>query len=53
MKIEFETSNSSFEEYGLYEVKRILNEIGRKLDEGYKHGVIMDINGNKVGEWNL
>ena len=53
MKIEFETSNAAFDEYGTYEVIRILDEIGRKLDNGYDHGVIMDINGNKVGEWSL
>ena len=53
MKIEFETSNAAFDEYGTYEVIRILDEIGRKLDNGYDHGVIIDINGNKVGEWSL
>lgn len=53
MKIEFETSNDAFQECGTYEIKRILNEIGKQFDSGHKHGVIMDANGNKVGEWSL
>lgn len=33
------------------EVRRILDEVSRKLRCGYNSGVIMDINGNKVGWW--
>ena len=53
MKIEFNTGNSAFDEYGNVEICRILEEIGSKIQCGYDHGVIMDINGNKIGYWNM
>lgn len=53
MKIKFSTSNAAFEEYGTYEIKRILEKIIRQVENGHEDGVIMDINGNKVGEWEL
>ena len=33
------------------EVKRLLNKIIRDMQEGDRSGSVMDINGNKVGEW--
>ena len=36
-----------------YEVVRILEKIIRELKCEYSNGVCMDINGNKVGEWEL
>ena len=53
MKIEFKTSNAAFDEYGDAEVARILEEIVHKVSSGYDHGVIIDINGNKVGVWEM
>ena len=57
MKIEFATGNAAFdEECGgslEYETIRILREICEKIEIGYTDGVIMDINGNKIGEWEL
>lgn len=53
MKIEFSTGNAAFDEYGDYEVKRILAKIIEQVENGYEDGVIMDINGNKIGEWEL
>lgn len=53
MKIEFSTGNAAFDEYGTYEVERILEKIIRQVENGYEDGVIMDINGNKIGEWEL
>ena len=38
---------------GRYELQRNLMDISRKLTNGYNDGVIMDINGNKVGKWSL
>lgn len=32
---------------------RILKDVIRKLDSGYDYGACIDINGNKVGEWDL
>ena len=53
MKIQFGTSNAAFDEYGDVEVKRILEDIANKVESGYEHGLIMDINGNKIGSWEM
>lgn len=36
-----------------FEVVRILKRIINELENDYVKGVCMDINGNKVGEWEL
>lgn len=36
-----------------YELIRNLHGVIEKLNNGYTEGVVMDINGNKVGEWKL
>lgn len=56
INIEFTTDNAAFgddmfEEH--YECVRILKEICKKLNSGYRNGSCIDINGNKVGEWEL
>jgi len=33
------------------EVRRILNDVARKLAEGRHGGYVMDVNGNNVGTW--
>ena len=33
------------------EVRRILKDVGRKLEAGCDSGNVMDRNGNKVGSW--
>lgn len=61
MKIEFSTDNDAFcNENGLPNdlskrlgVIDILNEIKYKLSQGVSYGPIMDVNGNKIGEWSL
>ena len=54
MKIKFSTGNAAFDECGLYtEIKRILDNISEDIRLGCDCGSIMDINGNKVGEWSL
>lgn len=35
------------------ECRRILKNICEQLDAGYRDGVIMDVNGNRVGEWSM
>lgn len=35
-----------------YEVVRLLRQVEEKLKNDYTSGILMDINGNKVGEWN-
>ena len=54
MKIEFSTDNSAFDEYGVYEeINRIFKAIAWDIRMGCDCGSIMDINGNKIGEWSL
>lgn len=63
MKIEFKTSGAAFQnEYedeatndylARDEVVRILEGIAANIRYGYDHGSIMDINGNKIGNWSL
>lgn len=53
MKIEFKTGNAAFDEYGDREVRRILEKIADDIESGHTSGVIMDINGNKIGHWEL
>ncbi len=53
MKIEFKTGNAAFDEYGDREVRRILEKIADDVESGHTSGVIMDINGNNIGHWEL
>lgn len=63
MKINFITSGAAFQdEYAdeetnkLYirtEVARILKKITAEIEQGEMYGSIMDINGNKVGKWEI
>lgn len=53
MKIEFSTEFAAFDEYGICEIFRILDEIKIRVQAGHTSGTIMDINGNKIGSWTL
>ncbi len=63
MKIQFSTEGAAFKDeyadeatnsiYTRSEVVRILKGIAANIEYGYDNGVLMDINGNKVGEWSL
>lgn len=57
LKIEIETGNASFYDGKNYspqwELCRILEDIKHKIDVWEYGGSIMDINGNKIGEWKL
>lgn len=35
------------------EVRRLLRQIQLKLSDGYTDGVLIDVNGNRVGEWSI
>lgn len=37
--------------YEAEEISRILKGVIDKLEDGYKSGTLIDIYGNKVGEW--
>lgn len=59
LKIEIKTGGAAFSEddvltyEGRYEVIRLLRKISVQIEQGDNDGVIMDINGNKVGRWSL
>ena len=63
MKIQFSTSGTAFQDeyadketndlYTREEVVRILKKIIHDIEYDYKYGSIMDINGNKIGQWEL
>jgi hypothetical protein len=53
MKIEFSMDSSAFSGYGMVnmEVMDILKTISNKLSWDENCGVIMDSNGNRIGQW--
>lgn len=54
MKIEFSTENAAFDEYGINnEIRKILEKIISKIDNGETHSSIVDTYGNIIGSWNI
>ena len=64
MKIEFRTSNAAFQSgyggddildniYKRQEIVRILKKIASHIESGSNDGIVMDINGNNIGSWEL
>ena len=63
MKIQFSTEGAAFKDeyadeatnkfYTRDECVRILKRIVTDMEYGADHGPIMDINGNKIGNWQL
>ena len=58
MKIEFSTDNDAFRcgDDNVYlqdECVHILHKIAQKIAGDQTSGPILDINGNKIGEWSL
>ena len=60
LRINIKTSNSAYsdDEYGItyegrYALRADLNKIAEDIIDGKDYGCVMDINGNKVGEWEL
>lgn len=55
--LDFECDNAAFDDDPTFEIARILKETAEKIKcdnvtgFGYAHGVIRDINGNRVGDW--
>lgn len=58
-KLQFNTGNAAFmtedgEEDQMLECEesaRILKDIAFKLEQGYRNGFVMDLNGNHIGEF--
>lgn len=59
LKLEIKTGGAAFSEddvltyEGRSEIARLLRKISVQIETGDSDGVIMDINGNKVGRWSL
>ena len=54
MKIQFNTSNAAFEEYGMeYQIELIFKRILHRIRNGETEGKIQDINGNNIGSWSI
>ena len=51
MKIEFTINDN--EEFPEMEITRVLATIVDEVNSGWADGVIVDKNGNKIGEWAL
>ena len=52
-KIEIETGNAAFEDDRNMELARILRQIAERLENGENTGWVRDINGNKVGKFEI
>lgn len=52
-KLEFETDNAAFETDAAAEANHTLQEIAGCLRAGYTEGIIRDINGNRIGRYEL
>ncbi len=51
-QVDVNCSNESFAEYGfVFEIQRILKEIADKVENGQRSGILLDYNGNRVGEF--
>lgn len=63
MKIQFSTEGAAFRDeyenetmndiYTRQEAARILKKIASFIESGTSYGSVMDINGNKIGEWSI
>lgn len=55
-EIKFEINNAAFDAGSGYErdeMVRILEKITEEIKEGYNYHCIRDINGNKIGNWEV
>ena len=53
MKIQFDTDGAAFDVCADVEIRRILEKIANQVECGWERNIIMDINGNRIGEWSL
>lgn len=54
MKITFSTDTAAFEEYGMaFQTRHIFQDILGGLERREISGVIKDLDGNKIGKWEV
>lgn len=44
---------AAFQEEPEIEISRILKSVAERIESGEKFGFCFDINGNKIGSWNI
>ena len=49
--LSIKTENDAFTNDESHEITRILKEVASQVENGKECGVLIDINGNKVGNW--
>ena len=52
-KLSFKMNNAAFEQSPEEEIKRILVDTWHRVVNGMVYGMIVDVNGNSVGEWEV
>ena len=50
-KLQFSTDNATFEDEPVTEVERIMRLVTDQVAAGLSRGPILDVNGNRIGEW--
>ncbi len=53
LRIEIATDNDAFVPNPYQELSRLVRGVADKMDNGCDGGNILDVNGNKVGRWDL
>ena len=54
MKITFNTDTAAFEQYGMaFQTRHIFLDILGEIECGFTSGIIKDLNGNKIGKWEV
>lgn len=51
MELKIKSSNSAFTDNPQEEIARLLRHTANRIESGVEEGKLMDVNGNKVGEW--
>lgn len=51
MYIRYNEENAAFADFPQMENARILRAIADKVESGQVGGIVMDVNGNRVGDW--
>ncbi len=52
-RLEIESGNAAFADSPEIELARLLRLTADRLEFGDRAGALIDINGNRVGDWNL
>lgn len=52
-KLEFDMNNAAFDNATEAETSRILIVVGEQIEQGKTDGIVMDYNGNRVGQWSI